>query len=123
MNAVENLPVIHIFHQSLPTIQLILISDAVIQRLILDIFEYQPENILLNTIVSSRTFQEKFSAVTYFLISYMFLLSYKRNMLLENWKDANLQNSVVNTEIFQKIISTSNQNAGSQEFLFERKFK
>ena len=53
----------------------------------------------------------------------MFLLSYKRNMLLENWKDANLQNSVVNTEIFQKIISTSNQNAGSQEFLFERKFK
>ena len=50
-------------------------------KVILDIFEYQSGNIVLKTI-TQKTFQEKISTATYFLIHYMLLLSYKRNILL-----------------------------------------
>ena len=54
----------------------------------------------------------------------MLLLSYKRNiLLLENWKQTYSQNRVLNTQIFQKIISMSNLNTEFQEFFFGRKFK
>ena len=54
----------------------------------------------------------------------MILLSYKRNiLLLENWKDTHSQNAVLNTKIFQKIISTSDQNTGFEELFFGRKFE
>ena len=54
----------------------------------------------------------------------MILLSYKRNiLLLENWKDAHSQDAVLNTKIFQKIISTSDQNTGFEELFFGRKFE
>ena len=91
--------------------------------MILDIFEYQLENIMLKTNPQLGLLQ-KSSTATYFLISYMLLLSYIRNILrLENWKDAHPQNHVLNIQVFQKIISTSNQNKRFQEFFFGRKFK
>ena len=77
LKEVENLPVIYIFHQSLLTMQLILITDAVFKR-----WSYLFLSINQKTscwkLFPSRTFQEKFSAATYFLISYMLLLSSKR---------------------------------------------
>ena len=57
------------------------------------------------------------------LLAYMLLLSYKRNvLLLKNWKDAHSQERVFNTQIINKMISTSNQNTGIQDYFFGIKF-
>ena len=53
----------------------------------------------------------------------MLLLSYKRNvLLLKNWKDAHSQERVFNTQIINKMISTSNQNTEIQDYFFGIKF-
>ena len=76
--------------------------------MILDIFEYQPEIIELETI-PEYDFPGNIFNDHLFSLKLHALLSYKRNiLLLKNWKDAHSQNQVLNTQIFQKIISTSN---------------
>ena len=90
-------------------------------KLISDIFEHQPENIVLKTIAQSDL-PGKVSTAIYFLIC-MLLLTNKRNiLLLENRRDAHFQNHVLTLKSFRKLFLRATRIQDFRIFSLEESF-